>query len=154
VQSLDLTPAQPEALFAIVERQRAFLEKVYARCVELEYPENDLLRQHAARAVRAQRELCLAVNEGRRKGVYRRYLSGRSLGPAGLSCGPRPTAAVTLVPCSPSPPARSKAVSAMVERRRVFLEKVYARCVEMEYPKTDLLRSTPPVRSSPSASSA
>jgi hypothetical protein len=70
VQSLDLT----EALFAIVERQRVFVEKVYARCVELEYPKEDLLRQHAARAVLAQRELCLVVNGGRQKGVYRQYL--------------------------------------------------------------------------------
>ena len=77
VQSLDLTPDQAEALFAIVERQRVFLKKVYARCVELEYGKTDLLRQHAARAVLAQRQLCLAVNEGRQKGVYRRCL-GRS----------------------------------------------------------------------------
>ena len=74
MQSLDLTTAQSEALFTIVERQRAFLEKVYARCVELEYPKNDLLRQHVARALVAQRELCLVVNEGRQKGLYRRYL--------------------------------------------------------------------------------
>jgi hypothetical protein len=40
----------------------------------LEYPKNDLVRHHAAFAVRACRELCLVVDEGRRKGVYRRYL--------------------------------------------------------------------------------
>ena len=51
-----------------------FLEKVYARCVELDYPKQDVLRQHAASAVLAQRQLCLAVNEGRQKGVYRQYL--------------------------------------------------------------------------------
>src|SRR5688572_26936537 len=59
VQSLDLTTAQAEPLLAIVERQRVFLEKVYARCVELEYPAGDLFRQRVSRAVVAQRELCL-----------------------------------------------------------------------------------------------
>jgi hypothetical protein len=72
VQSLDLTPTQAEALFAIVER--VFLEGVYSRCVELGYPDNDLLRQHAARALVAERKLCLVVNEGRQKGLYRQYL--------------------------------------------------------------------------------
>ena len=71
MQSLDFTPAQAEGLFAIVERQRVFVGKVYARCVPLG---TDLLRQHAARALVAQRELCLVVNEGRQKGVYRQYL--------------------------------------------------------------------------------
>jgi hypothetical protein len=35
---------------------------------------DDHFRLHAARAVLAQRELCLVVNEGRQKGVYRQYL--------------------------------------------------------------------------------
>ena len=74
MESLDLTAAQSEALFAIVERQRVFVERLYQRCVELEYPKDDHLREHAAFAVRAQRKLCLVVNEGRQKGVYRRYL--------------------------------------------------------------------------------
>jgi hypothetical protein len=74
VESLDLTPTQAEALFAIVERQRIYVERLYARCVELGYPKDDHLRQHAAYAVRAQRELCLVANEGRQKGVYRQYL--------------------------------------------------------------------------------
>jgi hypothetical protein len=74
VQSLDLTAAQAEALFAIVERQRVYVERLYARCVELGYLKDDHLRQHAAFAVRVQRELCLVVNEGRQKGVYRQFL--------------------------------------------------------------------------------
>jgi hypothetical protein len=68
------TPAQAEALFAIVERQRVFVERLYQRCVELGYPKHDHLRLHAAFAVVAQRKLCLVVNESRQKGVYRRYL--------------------------------------------------------------------------------
>jgi hypothetical protein len=74
VESLDLIPAQSEALFAIVERQRVYVERLYARCIELDYPKDDHLRRHAAFAIRAHRELCLAVNEGRQKGVYRQYL--------------------------------------------------------------------------------
>jgi hypothetical protein len=48
VESLDLTPAQVEALFTIVERQRVFVEQLYQGCVELGYPKDDHLRQHAA----------------------------------------------------------------------------------------------------------
>jgi hypothetical protein len=84
MQSLDLTPAQAEALFSIVERQRVFVERLYARCVELGYPMDDHLRQHAAFAVVAQRKLCLAVNEGRPKGVYRQYLRRSKAGRTGL----------------------------------------------------------------------
>jgi hypothetical protein len=57
-----------------IERQRAYLEWLYARCVELDCPKDDHFRNHAAFAVVAQRKLCLVVNEGRQKGVYRRYL--------------------------------------------------------------------------------
>jgi hypothetical protein len=57
-----------------VERQRVYVEKLYARCVERGYPKGDHLRQHAAFAVLAQRKLCLVVNEGRQKGVYRQYV--------------------------------------------------------------------------------
>jgi hypothetical protein len=61
VQPLDLTPAQAEALFTIVERHRVFLERVYARCVELGYPKSDHVRQHSAFAVTAHRKLRYVV---------------------------------------------------------------------------------------------
>ena len=82
MQSLDLTDDQAERLFRILERQRLFIERLHVRCLELGYPEQDQLRREARRGVLAYSQLCLAANEGRRKGVYRRYLRRARAWPA------------------------------------------------------------------------
>ena len=72
--SADLKPDQVEALFATVERMRLFVERLHARCAEVDGPADSLLRREARRAVLAYRELALVANDGRAKGVQRQYL--------------------------------------------------------------------------------
>lgn len=74
MRGIDLTDEQRDRLFAVVERHRLWLERLHERCVARGFPPADSLRLHVARALRAHRRLCLEANEGRRKGVYRRYV--------------------------------------------------------------------------------
>lgn len=82
MKSGDLKPAQVEALHATVDRHRRFLERLHARCVELDGPADSPLRREARLAVLAYRALALAANDGRPEGVRRDYLDRAAAWPA------------------------------------------------------------------------
>jgi hypothetical protein len=73
MDATQLTDEQRERLHTQLDARRRFLERLHARMVEQGFPAVDPLRRQAAVAVRAMRELVLAVNDGRRKGQCRRF---------------------------------------------------------------------------------
>jgi hypothetical protein len=73
MDSVDLTDEQVERLFAQVDRQRIYLERLVSRMHARGFPDTDPVHFAARRALLAARELTLVVNGARRKGLARRF---------------------------------------------------------------------------------
>ena len=74
MDSIHLTPEQVEQLFAAVDRQRRFFERLHERCLAAGFPEDDMIRVRVRACLLATRELTLGVNDWRRKGLSRQVL--------------------------------------------------------------------------------
>jgi hypothetical protein len=73
VDSVDLSDDQIERLFAQLDRQRLYLERLISRMKANGFPDSDPVHFAAWRALSASRELVLVVNGARRKGRARRF---------------------------------------------------------------------------------
>jgi hypothetical protein len=73
MDSVDLTDEQVERLFAQVDRQRRYLERLVSRMKANGFPDSDPVRFAASRALLASQELVLVVNGTRRKGLAHRF---------------------------------------------------------------------------------
>lgn len=74
MDSLDVRPEQAERLFATTARMLDWQHRLLARLDALDFPADDPLYRACRESVAGLRELYLAANDHRRKGLQRRAL--------------------------------------------------------------------------------